>query len=415
VLNIGRLRIAAKGITRDPHHGRDPAAPKSLVVDPEGQHREGLYMMGQLAALRDGVCTIAALHHDVSVDGTQKLKQTAAVDESAGAQAAASPARIAIIGMSAILPKAGDLRTFWENILNGVDAITEIPEGRWDADLYYTSDRTASDKIYSRWGGFIDPVPFDPLEFGIPPNSLASIDPMHLLALVATREALKDAGYDTRPFDRSRTSVVLGASGGTGDLGAAYVLRSGLPLLFGDKGFELAAQAGDVLPDWTEDSFAGLLLNVAAGRIANRFDFGGLNYVVDAACASSLAAIHTALKELETGDTDMVFAGGVDTVQNPFGYLCFSRSQALSPTGQPRVFDAEADGIVISEGVVMLVLKRLADAERDGDRIYAVIQAVAGSSDGRALGLMAPRPEGQTLALERAYAKAGYDLPLSPF
>ncbi|HEY2155061.1 MAG TPA: acyltransferase domain-containing protein, partial [Isosphaeraceae bacterium] len=153
--------------------------------------------------------------------------------------------------------------------------------------------------------------------------------------------------------------------------------------------------------------FAGLLLNVAAGRITNRLDLGGLNFTVDAACASSLAAVHLAVRELEAGGSDAVIVGGVDTVQTPFGYLCFSKTHALSPTGRPRTFDADSDGITISEGIVMLVLKRLDDAERDGDRIYAVIQGVAGSSDGRAKGMTAPRAEGQRLALERAYAKAG--------
>jgi len=118
--------------------------------------------------------------------------------------------------------------------------------------------------------------------------------------------------------------------------------------------------------------------------------------------------VHLAVKELETRNTDIVIAGGVDTVQNPFGYLCFSKTQALSPRGEPRVFDATADGIVIGEGVVMLVLKRLADAERDGDHIYAVIQSVTGSSDGRGMGMTAPRPEGQMLAYQRTYAKAGF-------
>src|SRR6202021_4091674 len=121
----------------------------------------------------------------------------------------------------------------------------------------------------------------------------------------------------------------------------------------------------------TEDSFGGLLLNVAAGRVANRFDLGGVNFTVDAACASSLAAIYNAVRELESGSSDMVIAGGVDTVQNPFGYLCFSKTKALSPRGRCRPFDADADGIVISEGLAILVLKRLVDAKRDGERIYA--------------------------------------------
>jgi acyl transferase domain-containing protein len=161
------------------------------------------------------------------------------------------------------------------------------------------------------------------------------------------------------------------------------------------------------LPEWTEDSFAGILLNVAAGRVANRFDFGGTNFTVDAACASSLAAVHLAVRELQCGSSDMVIAGGADTVQSPFGFLCFSSAGALSPGGRCRPFDAGADGIAISEGLGIVVLKRLADAERDGDRIYAVIDGTGGSSDGRAPGLTAPRPSGQRLAVERAYAQAG--------
>ena len=126
----------------------------------------------------------------------------------------------------------------------------------------------------------------------------------------------------------------------------------------------------------------GILLNVAAGRVANRFDLGGANYTVDAACASSLAAVLPRARELERGTSDLVHGRRADTVQNPFGYLCFSKTHALSPRGRCRPFDASADGIVISEGVAMVVLKRLADAERDGDRIYAVIKGVGGSSDG---------------------------------
>ncbi len=164
-----------------------------------------------------------------------------------------------------------------------------------------------------------------------------------------------------------------------------------------------------MLPEWTEDAFPGILLNVAAGRVANRFDLGGSNYTVDAACGSCLAAAAAAVRELETGAADMVVLGGADTVQNPFTYLAFSKTQAFSPRGRCRPFDASADGIVISEAVCVVVLKRRADAERDGDRIYALIQGMGASSDGRAKGLTAPRPEGQVRALERAYARSGID------
>jgi acyl transferase domain-containing protein len=407
-MNIGRLRIASKGITRHPRYGQDPDAPRFIATSEREQRGQGVYMIGQVAALRDRTCTIEQLHHEIAVEGPQRLENLPAAARAVSASVPAPrPSEIAIIGMSCILPKAQDLRVYWENILNKVNAITEIPKDRWDWELYYDPDPRATDKIYSKWGGFIDDVPFDPIEYGMPPNSLLSIDPAQLLALWAARAAMKDAGYLERPFDRSRTSVILGASGGTGDLGAAYLLRSSLPLLFGDAASDVISNADGVLPEWTEDSFPGLLLNVAAGRIANRFDLGGLNCVVDAACASSLTAVHLAVRELETHNTDMVITGGVDTVQSPFGYLCFSKTQALSPTGQSRSFDASADGIVLGEGIGILILKRLADAERDGDRVYAVIQGIGCSSDGKDKALTAPRPEGQMLALRRAYAKAG--------
>ena len=175
--------------------------------------------------------------------------------------------------------------------------------------------------------------------------------------------------------------------GGAAQLAMGYAFRSYLPMLDtvipGGGRAAIEACRGQ-LPEWTEDSFPGFLLNVTAGRIANRLNLGGANYTVDAACGSSLAAAALAVRELETGAADMVVLGGVDTVQNPFTYLAFSKTQAFSPRGRCRPFDAGANGIVISEGVAAVVLKRLADAERDGDRIYAVIKGVGASSDGRA-------------------------------
>ncbi|RMF84224.1 MAG: 6-deoxyerythronolide-B synthase, partial [Nitrospinota bacterium] len=404
-LNLGRLRIASKGITRHQRYGQDPQAPKFVTVSEEEQYKQGMYMIGQVAALRDRPCTIPQLHHDVSVKGSERLAALPLpAKRSVWVSSQGRSSDIAIVGMSCLLPKAPDLQTYWENILHKVDAITEVPQDRWDWQRYFDPDRKARDKVYSKWGGFIDPIPFDPTRYGIPPNTLRSIDPLQLLTLELVHKALEDAGYLDRPFPREHTSVILGVGGGSGDLGQQYTLRSGLPMLFDD----LPAEVWTRLPEWTEDSFAGILLNVAAGRVANRFDFGGVNYTVDAACASSLAAVYLAVRELEDGTSDMVIVGGADTVQSPFAYFCFSKTQALSPRGRCRPFDAEADGIVISEGIAILVLKRLADAERDGDRIYAVIKAVAGSSDGRDKGLTAPRPEGQIRALRRAYAKAGF-------
>jgi acyl transferase domain-containing protein/NAD(P)H-dependent flavin oxidoreductase YrpB (nitropropane dioxygenase family)/NAD(P)-dependent dehydrogenase (short-subunit alcohol dehydrogenase family) len=403
-MNVGRLRIASKGITRHPHHGQDPEAPEFITLSEEERRSQGMYMIGQLAALRDRVCTIEELHHDVSVASSERL-----ITLSEGASDVVSgsreerPCDVAIVGMACLLPKARNLQTYWENILNKVDAITEVPKDRWDWERYYNSDRRARDQVYSRWGGFLEEIAFDPTRYGIPPNALRSIEPIQLLTLEMVRAALEDAGYLDRAFSRERTSVILGAGGGIGDLGQRYFVRASLPSLLEEVPPELLEQ----LPEWTEDSFSGILLNIIAGRVANRFDLGGVNYVMDAACASSLATVYQATRELELGSSDMVIVGGVENVQNPFAYLAFCSTQTLSPRGRCRTFDDTADGIAISEGLAIVVLKRLADAERDGDRIYAVIKGIAGSSDGRDKSLTAPRPEGQTRALNRAYAKAG--------
>ena len=303
------------------------------------------------------------------------------------------------------MPGAEDVRRFWENMLDKIGAIEEVPSDRWPSDRYYDADRDAPDKINSKWGGFIPDTAFDPVRFGIPPASVPSIDPGQLLALVAAEAALADAGLANMDPDlRQRASVILGFTGGLGELGLQYAARSELARALPATPTETL----EFLPNWTSDSFAGLLPNVVAGRIANRFDFGGPTFVVDAACAASLAALRQAVLELETGRSDLVLCGAVDTGQGPFAFTCFSKARALSPSGRCRTFDAESDGTAISEGIAMVVLKRLGDAQAAGDRIYAVIKGVDGSSDGRGLGLMAPLPSGQKRALQRAYDQAGY-------
>lgn len=407
-LNLGRLRLAAKGVAR--RGGAD--APPSAVADSE-QAAGGLYMLGQAALLRQEVVTMRSLHEEVSQGSTDRIDRLAPKTESVSAPAQKpDPAAVAIVGLSAILPGAEDASTFWDNSLKGRDSVVEIPPDRWDWRLYYDPDPKAPDKIYSKWGGFVPDIPFDPLQYGMPPSSLPQIEPAQLLALEVARKALADAGYAKRAFPRERTAVVLGMGGGAAQTAMGYAFRSYLPMLDGPNpgaGAEAIELCEGLLPEWTEDSFPGFLLNVTAGRIANRLDLGGANYTVDAACGSSLAALNVAVRELRSGAADMVLLGGIDTVQNPFTYLAFSKTQAFSPRGRCRPFDQSADGIVISEGAAAVVLKRLSDAERDGDRIYAVIQGVGSSSDGRSKGLTAPNPEGQTRALERAYAEAGVD------
>ncbi|MFI7116112.1 SDR family oxidoreductase [Amycolatopsis sp. NPDC049868] len=393
-LNVGRLRLASKGIERV----GDELSP----VAEDRQLAEGMFMAGDVAVLRSEVTTIARLHEAVG-PGAQAFLAARAAEllEAPGEEPVPEPLDIAIVGMAGVFPQAGDLSAFWANILSGADSVTEVPARRWDPALYYAPDGDG-EKTPSRWGGFLPEIPFDPLDHGIPPASLASIEPVQLLALEVSRRALADAGYAERAFDRSRTSVVFGAEAGS-DLSNAMTLRTVLPSYLG----ELPADLDRQLPRLTEDSFPGVLANVIAGRVANRLDLGGANYTVDAACASSLTAVDVACKELVAGTSDLVLCGGADLHNGINDYLLFSSVHALSPSGRSATFDSDADGIALGEGVACVVLKRLADAERDGDRVYAVIKGVGSASDGRALGLTAPRPKGQHTALTRAYRNAG--------
>ncbi|MBE1574145.1 type I polyketide synthase [Amycolatopsis roodepoortensis] len=380
-LNTGRLRIASKGIRRD--------GDALVEVDTLGQLAEGMYMAGQVTVLREDRTDIATLHREVTESAAELLAARGPVEESV------VDGDIAIVGMACVFPGAPDLPAFWSNVLRGADAVTEVPDQRWDTDVY-------ADQSTSKWGGFLPPVDFDPLAYGIPPKSMGSIDPAQLVSLQTARRALEDAGYGEGGFDRERTSVIFGAEAG-GDLANAGVLRALLPSYLEDVPEELLSQ----LPELTEDSFPGTLANVISGRIANRLDLGGANYTVDAACGSSLAALDLAVKELRAGTSSMVLCGAVDLHNGVNDYLMFTSAGALSPTGRCRPFDASADGIALGEGVACLVLKRRSDAERDGDRVYAVVKGVGAASDGKALGLTAPRPEGQRRALARAYRDAG--------
>ena len=404
-LNVGRLRIASKGLRRE--------GDRLESVDEPGQLAEGMFMAGQVSVLRSAVTTIAELHTAVTSSAgdyyaarAETLRTSLGVASAAAAEPEADlePLDVAVVGMACMFPGSPDLASFWATILDAADRVTEVPAERWDPAIYFDPNATGRDAgrgTPSKWGGFLPPIPFDPLRYGIPPAALGSIEPTQLLALEAARRALVDAGCDRAGFDHERTSVVFGAEAGS-DLSNAGVLRNTLPAYLGN----LPPAFDEQLPRLTEDSFPGVLSNVIAGRIANRLDLGGANYTVDAACASSLAAVDVACKELVGGTSDLVLCGGVDLHNGVNDFLLFSSVHALSATGRSRTFDADADGIALGEGVACVVLKRLADAERDGDRVYAVIKGVGSASDGRALGLTAPRPEGQRRALERAYSRA---------
>jgi len=325
---------------------------------------------------------------------------------------------IAIIGMSSIFPKAENLYQYWDNILGEVNCISKVPSSRWDIDTYYDPDPNAPDKTYSKYGGFIPDIPFDPMEFGLPPNILEVTDVSQLISLIVAKDALADAGYANANEDiLDHTGVILGMVGMSSKVIHPLLNRLQYPIW--EKVLKTSSIPENEIPAiiekmklayiaWNENAFPGAIGNVVAGRIANRLDLGGTNCIVDAACGSSLAAVSMAVSELSLGRADMMITGGVDTDNSILTYMCFSKTPAFSKGDRLRAFSAESDGMLSGEGIGMLVLKRLEDAERDHDRIYAVIRGVGTSSDGHFKSIYAPRPSGQAKALRRAYENSGY-------
>ncbi|MDR1807580.1 MAG: SDR family NAD(P)-dependent oxidoreductase [Propionibacteriaceae bacterium] len=432
-LNLGRARIASKGVDRADHKtevthagaraalGDAAVAPdqpgnggrKLVKLTPKQQTEQGMFMCGDITALIHDPRPIAATHAAVTTAAAELI---AGLAPSVTLDAPDQPKRhrtdrtpdpkaepIAIIGMAGIFPQADNVDEYWRNVVMGVDTVIEVPKSRWDADVFYNPETQDTDFVCSKWGSFLSPAEFDPLEFGVTPQSVHSIETTQLIGLLVAKRALEDAGYtDFKSNMFQDTSVIFGVEA-MGELSSAYGSRPGIRQLLGS----LPDDVSEALPRLTEDSFAGVLSNVTSGRISNRLNCGGRNYTVDAACASSLASIDLACQELWMDRSNMVVCGGVDLHNSILDYLFFNATYALSRRGFTATFDESGDGLTPGEGAGALVLKRLSDAERDHDRIYAVIRGVHGSSDGRSLGLTAPNIAGQTRAVKRAYEMAG--------
>jgi acyl transferase domain-containing protein len=332
---------------------------------------------------------------------------------------------VAIVGVGAVLPDAPNARAFWKNLTEGRYSITDVRKERWDVDLYYDPNPKAPDKSYTKIGGWVQEFDWDPLKWRlpIPPRVSTAMDFAQKWAIIAAREALADYGYpDKKTLDNERTAVILGNA-----LGGDLHLQTSARIMFPEFAEELSNSSGFAsLPQdvkkaivkefqqgvgkrWleiTEDTMPGELSNIIAGRIAALYNFRGPNYSVDAACASAMAAITSAIEGLVEHDYDAVVSGGIDANMSASSYIKFCKIGALSATGT-RPYDNGADGFVMGEGAAVFILKRLEDAERDGDKIYAVIRGLGGSSDGKGKGITAPNPIGQKLAVARAWENAG--------
>ena len=331
---------------------------------------------------------------------------------------------IAIVGVSAILPDAPNADAFWRNLTEGHYCISEVDPGRWDPDLYFDPDPKAPDHTYSKIGGWVRDWEWDPLgwKLPIPPKVSDAMDDAQKWGLACTRMALLDYGWPERPLDFERTAVVFG-NAMSGEHHYLTALRLSFPELARELAKapsyaglpdgeqkaiarELHSNMEDWLPPVTEDTMPGELGNCLAGRVANLFNLRGPNFVVDAACASAMAAMDASIEGLIEREFDAVITGGIDRNMGASTFIKFSAIGALSASGT-RPYAESADGFVMGEGAALFVLKRLEDAERDGDRVYAVVRGVAGASDGKGKGITAPNPIGQKLAVERAWRKSG--------
>lgn len=319
-----------------------------------------------------------------------ELGESAAAAKSRAAMAAAVTARtdepVAIVAVSCRFPGAPDPEAFWDVLSGGVDAIREVPEDRFDIDEFYDPDPETPGKIYSRFGGFIDGIDgFDPEFFGISPREAVWIEPQQRLMLETVWEGLERAGYAPAELRGSRTGVFVGVAAN-------------------EYAHLLSAEPVDKIEPYF---ITGNALNAISGRVAFALGLEGPAVAVDTACSSSLVAVHQACLALRSGDCDLAVAGGVNVLLSPVTVIAASRARMLSPVGRCKTFDASADGYVRSEGCGILVLKRLSDAVRDGDRVAAVIPGSAVNQDGASSGLTVPNGGAQQRLIGTVLARAG--------
>lgn len=319
---------------------------------------------------------------------------------------------VAIVGMSCMFAGASRLDAYWGNIVDQVVAVGDVPPGRWERD-------GSVDGRPARGGFLGNAFGFDPVALRVPPSAMAGADPDQFLVLRCAQEALADASCSDEVAERASTEVIIGRAAANGPGSIALwqrvagvprileILAAVNPRLGAEDLARIEAELLDGLPPFRAETVPGVVPNVVAGRVANRFDLMAGNFVVDAACATGLVVTELAVRSLMAGSADLSIVGAVHADINPALLWTFDSIGALSADGVCRPFDAAGTGTVLGEGVGVLVLKRVADARRDGDRVYAVLKGLGSSSDGKSTALLAPSREGELLALERAYARAG--------
>ena len=299
---------------------------------------------------------------------------------------------VAVIGMGCRLPGGvKDPAGYWQLLVEGRDTSGEVPASRWDVDAYYDPDPAAPAKIYTRKGSFIDnPELFDPQFFNISPREATSLDPQQRLLLEVSWEALESANIVPANLYGSQTGVFVGISS------SEYL-----------NGTALGKRENDLLEKIDPYFGTGNAFSTATGRISYTLRLMGPNVAVDTACSSSLSAIYLACMSLRNGKCDLALAGGVNMILTPAVHITLSKARMISPDGVCKTFDAGADGYLRGEGCGMIVLKRLSDAQRDGDDILALIRGGAMNQDGASSGLTVPSGPSQQAVVRQALDDAG--------
>jgi len=328
---------------------------------------------------------------------------------------------IAIVGMSCYFPGATTIQEFWNNLVNGVSSIGDVPEYRIDPRFFIKGKSTEVDRFYFNKGGFVSPISIDPLEYGILPIAAEGIDPEHLASLYLVKAALADAGIYDKNVSLQKCCYIMG-KGSYGGLamtrigGYTYVtplveniVRYVFPGINDDVVTTIRKEYQAELGRFQADTAAGSMPNMVVSLAANKFDIKGPAYTIDGACASSILAVEHAVNLLNSGQCDIALAGGIHLGQGSSFWSVFNLIGAVSHKNQIAPFSEDADGLVIGEGAGIVVLKKLDKAIKDNDRIYAVIKACSSGSDGSDVSVMAPSSKGQVATLKRAWEKAGMD------
>ena len=297
------------------------------------------------------------------------------------------PEAIAIVGMAGQFPMAKDIAGFWNNLVEGKDCISEIPKSRWDWQTLWGDPSTEENRTNVKWSGFIEDTEyFDPLFFGISPREALLMDPQQRLLMQYVWLALEDAGYSAKNLSGTNTGMFIGTTG----MGYNILLeRAQIPI----EGY----------------STTGVFPSIGPNRMSYFLNIHGPSEPIETSCSSSLVAIHRAVANIQSGNCEQAFVGGVNTISTPDGHISFSNAGMLSEDGRCKTFSKNANGYVRAEGVGILFLKKLNDAEASGDRIYGVIRGSAENHGGRANSLTAPNPKAQAELIKTAYSKAKID------